>query len=573
MKSQSGQRGGYVGLGGAKKGAAPASPLNGRQASPQDTSAANVLRQQPPASAGRLGTPRGAPHEDETQSPRNAPEPRAPPQETPAAPGAGGKSAIVITGCTGKYKLINDTYEPMQMTHQNRPCWCARSAAPVYLFHTGKSRWVISKRINDGARCYAFVSDNSGSDPTQCPGPWMCCGEDGNWNPDQNITCRSAQASQDKFVLLRVQVEEDLSTYGLMDNASLKQLWRKLDKDGNNISSLAEIDSLVNDMVKAGIWPDWVHNKQSMMRAYKKTIALDGDGDDWVEKEEFHSLLLNLFWFGHLHQIFEEVDTNHDDKIDINEFTQGMSRLGITMSPQEAEAEYRTIDMDHGGMVLFVEFCAYVRRRVHPDHNPAFDADIVAKDKSSDTLRKKHGDKVTHGQFVNKKSMADFDKLEANIKGMMGDQKALKKLWTRLDFNNNGIVSLAEVDKLVTEQYPLLNHKPALMRAFQSTLREGDGDEWVEKHEFKMLLGNLFYFNKLFWLFDQVDDDKDRRMTFKEFQWCLSVCGIKMSETKCQVEFQKVDVNGGGIILFDEFCRYFTDKHCPESMKAYVDGL
>ena len=28
----------------------------------------------------------------------------------------------------------------------------------------------------DGARCYAFVSDNGSSDPTQCPGPWMCCG-------------------------------------------------------------------------------------------------------------------------------------------------------------------------------------------------------------------------------------------------------------------------------------------------------------------------------------------------------------------------------------------------------------
>lgn len=89
-------------------------------------------------------------------------------------------------------------------------------------------------------------------------------------------------------------------------------------------------------------------------------------------------------------------------------------------------------------------------------------------------------------------------------------------MWKRLDFNGNNIVSLAEVDKLVNEQFPLLNHKPALMRAFQATLKggmlrckafrqmQGNGDEWVQKHEFKMLLGNLFYFNKLFWLFDQV---------------------------------------------------------------------
>ena len=56
---------------------------------------------------------------------------------------------------------------------------------------------------------------------------------------------------------------------------------------------------------------------------------------------------------------------------------------------------------------------------------------------------------------------------------------------------------------MVAEQYPLLNHKPALMRAFKATLGAGNGDDWVQKNEFKMLLSNLFYFNKLFWLFDQ----------------------------------------------------------------------
>jgi len=401
----------------------------------------------------------------------------------------------------------------------------------------------------------------------------MCCGDDGQWNPDPNITCTKAEASQDQFVLLRVQVEEDLASYGLMDSSSLKQLWRKLDKDSNNVVSLAEIDLLVAEMVKTGVWPQWLHNKQSMQRAYEKTTKMDdGDGDDFVEKEEFHSLLLNLFWFGHLHQLFDDIDTDHDDKINLQEFMQGMQKLGLQLSDTEAAAEYRSIDMDQGGNILFLEFCSYVRSRIHPDHNPAFDAQVVSLDKSSDTLRKKHGDKATHGQFVRKKNMADFDKLEAKIKGMMNDNNQLRKIWNGVDFNNNHIVSLAEVDKLVNEQFPLLNHKPALMRAFQATLRDGNGDEWVEKHEFKMLLGNLFYFNKLFWLFDQVDEDKDRRMTFKEFKWCLAVCGLNMSDSKCQSEFKKVDVNGGGIILFDEFCRYFTDKHCPDSMTEFVDA-
>ncbi|CAE7651185.1 unnamed protein product [Symbiodinium pilosum] len=400
-------------------------------------------------------------------------------------------------------------------------------------------------------------------------------GEDGQWREDKNIKCVPAKASQDKFVLLRNEVEEDLKHYGLMDSNSLKQLWKKLDANGNNVVSLAEIDNLVVDMVKASIWPDWVNNKDAIRRAYEKTIKLDGDGDDWVEKEEFHSLLLNLFWFGHIHRLFDEIDTSHDGRINLEEFTAGMAQLDIHLSPEEARKEYSTIDMDHGGMILFTEFCAYIRHRIHPDSDPAFDADIVSKDKSNETLRKKHGDKATHGHFVNKKSLADFDKLEKQLKDILkaNDQAQLKKMWKRLDFNGNNIVSLAEVGKMVNEQYPLLNHQPALMRAFKATLERGNGDEWVQKSEFKMLLGNLFYFNKLYWLFDQVDEDHDRRMTLKEFQWCMSVCGIKMSQAKCEAEFKKVDVNGGGIVLFDEFCRYFTDRQCPETMKEFVDDL
>lgn len=462
------------------------------------------------------------------------------------------------------------------MTHKDRPCWRARSSAPVYLFHTGKSRWVISKRINDGARCYAFVPDNGSSDPTQCPGPWMCCSEDNNWVKDENIKCATAQASNDQFTLLRSQVEDELAQYGLMDDKSLRQMWRKLDSNGNNVVSLAEIDALVVDMTKAGLWPDWLNNKESIRRAYEKTIKLDSeDHDDWVEKEEFHSLLLNLFWFGHLHEFFEHLDTSHDGSLSREEFSAGMTQLGIELSRDQVEKEFKSIDLDSSGQVRFTEFCAYVRRRVQPDHNPAFDADIVPKDKSTDTMRKKHGDQATHGQFVAKKTLADFDKLEKEIKDIVkaNDQAKLSKMWKRLDFNGNNIVSLAEVDKMVNEQFPLLNHKPALMRAFQATLRAGNGDEWVQKHEFKMLLGNLFYFNKFFWLFDQVDEDHDRRMTLKEFQWCMSMCGVKMSQSKSEAEFKKIDVNGGGIVLFDEFCRYFTDRECPEAMQEFVDHL
>jgi hypothetical protein len=69
-----------------------------------------------------------------------------------------------------------------------------------------------------------------------------------------------------------------------------------------------------------------------------------------------------------------------------------------------------------------------------------------------------------------------FDAVEQEFQAIMGDHAKLKQMWRKLDFNGNGKVSLAEVDKMMVEQFPVLNHKAALMRAFQkTTLRDGDG--------------------------------------------------------------------------------------------------
>ena len=65
------------------------------------------------------------------------------------------------------------------------------------------------------------------------------------------------------------------------------------------------------------------------------------------------------------------------------------------------------------------------------------------------------------------------------------------------------------------EQYPELDNKAGLMRAYKkTTLRDGDGDAWVERPEFPALLQNLVYFNVLARVFDAIDGDDDRRVDF-----------------------------------------------------------
>jgi len=384
--------------------------------------------------------------------------------------------------------------------------------------------------------------------------------------------------SNDPFTKLRMSLDEEMKGFGLTEVRDLKKLWRRLDFNGNNVVSLAEVDKLVVEMTAGGAWPAWLNNKPALMRAFQKAKAgVDGNRGDFVEKCEFSDLLLNIFWFNKLWQVFDAIDTDDDRRIDLNEFKKGLSKLGLNLDAAEAEKTFAKIDTNSGGQVLFVEFCAYIRKRVNPDDNPAFDADIVSGEKAGSTLRKKYGHSVTQNHFVQKKTMNMFDDVEKKFKALIAanDQEELRKMWQHLDFNGNGKVSLAEIDKFVIESYPILNHKPALMRAYKKTLKDGEAlgiedSSWVEKKEFKSLLANLVYFNKLFWLFDASDEEKDRRMTLAEFKICLVTAGVKMAASRAEQEFKKIDANGGGKVLFDEFCAWFAKKECPAAMQEFI---
>ena len=156
-----------------------------------------------------------------------------------------------------------------------------------------------------------------------------------------------------------------------------------------------------------------------------------------------------------------------------------------------------------------------------------------------------------------------FDSVEKDVFHLIDTLDELKAFWGALDVNGNGLVSLAEIDKAVVERFPVLNHKPALIRAYKRTTSKeggGDGDDWVEKKEVKNLLRNLLFYNKLFNAFEEVDTGDDRRIDLAEFQAGLPKLGMQLAEAESQAEFESIDTNGGGQVLFDEFCEWFLQK-------------
>ena len=65
------------------------------------------------------------------------------------------------------------------------------------------------------------------------------------------------------------------------------------------------------------------------------------------------------------------------------------------------------------------------------------------------------------------------------------------------------MLSLAEIDKAIIELWPQFDHKRALMRAYKAADRNGDG--FIKRREFRLLLKYIIYFDEMWDHFEQID--------------------------------------------------------------------
>jgi Ca2+-binding EF-hand superfamily protein len=151
-------------------------------------------------------------------------------------------------------------------------------------------------------------------------------------------------------------------------------------------------------------------------------------------------------------------------------------------------------------------------------------------------------------------------------------KEARDGLFNALDVNGNGGLSLAEIDKGVvsgiftkalspegSQNGESFDHKPALMRAYRAADRSQDG--FIERSEFALLLQYMVYFNNLWHKFEAIDSDHDRRLDLGEFTAGCKMLGLEISAEEAEAEFMRCDADGGGLILFGEFCAWCAARH------------
>eukprot|EP00930_Biecheleria_cincta_P071414 TRINITY_DN58926_c0_g1_i1.p1 TRINITY_DN58926_c0_g1~~TRINITY_DN58926_c0_g1_i1.p1 ORF type:complete len:742 (-),score=159.56 TRINITY_DN58926_c0_g1_i1:22-2217(-) len=177
-------------------------------------------------------------------------------------------------------------------------------------------------------------------------------------------------------------VKKTLRELGLVTNDDLRQFWKILDYNGNNVVSLAEVDKLVVEFVASKVWPGWLNNKPALLMAFNDRKDKSCGGGQiagkkanvaaaLMRKHELQYLLGGLIWYNHVWSVFDLIDEGDDRRIEEDEFVDAMPRLGVSGSREQFLAEFAKIDVNGGGKILFGEFCVYLKSQTSNPGNKA----------------------------------------------------------------------------------------------------------------------------------------------------------------------------------------------------------
>ena len=168
------------------------------------------------------------------------------------------------------------------------------------------------------------------------------------------------------------------------------------------------------------------------------------------------------------------------------------------------------------------------------------------------------------------------------------DVKRRQELFSSWDVNSNGGLSYTEVDRamreLMVDLTPGLvgkgkgvlfewnrSWKPVIMRAFNRAqdfnaarkAKPKRNDNYVERDEFRLLLVCIRQYFELFIAFCRIDVNIDRKIDKEEFSNSLPELrkwGIDLADDQVAEEFEKIDTDNSGAVLFDEFIRWALEK-------------
>ena len=224
-----------------------------------------------------------------------------------------------------------------------------------------------------------------------------------------------------------------------------------------------------------------------------------------------------------LWDFFDAVDHDDDRRITADEFYAAVSHNNFKLKEKTATEAFEEMDVNGGGQVLFDEFCKYVAEQYidAAEIDAAYEGTLAAgsvRQELADAHREARKKIEAEKQRQKEELRREMENVPTMSVGTGADafaediaackelltRESLDSLWRQMDYNKNGTVSLAEIDKLVVSMaadqegpFKDFDNKPALMRAFKvSCARQGTDSDLIEPGEFPFLIRNLFFYDR-----------------------------------------------------------------------------